>query len=433
MQNDINTFQLSNGIRVLLKEIHTTPIISQWIWYRVGSRNEKRGFRGISHWVEHLQFKGTEKYPGEQLDQTISRVGGMWNAMTHLDWTTYYETLPAGEIDLALDLEADRMQNSIFDEEEINAERTVVMSELEGNENEPLFRLNSAIQAEAFHVHPYDHDVIGTLEDLQAMTHDQLFAYYRSHYQPANAILSIAGDFDTAILTRKIEHYFSPIPTQSNTPEEIPQEPVQKQEKRFEIKGPGDALYIQIAYRAPCADSREFFTLSVLDSLLAGPSPLAMFGGGSISNRTSRLYQALVEKDITVSVNGDIQATIDPFLHTFILTLNPNADSQKALQVFDEEIKKIQQEEIPAEEIERAIQQAEAMFAYGSENITNQAFWMGYSSIFADYNWYESYIQSLLAVTSSDIQTLAQNHFAVQNRTVGIYFPTREEGHHAEK
>ncbi len=433
MQNDISTFQLSNGLKVLLKEIHTTPIISQWVWYRVGSRNEKPGIQGISHWVEHLQFKGTKKYPGEELDQTISRVGGMWNAMTHLDWTTYYETLPAGEIDLALALEADRMQNSIFDEEEINAERTVVISELEGNENEPLFHLNSAIQAEAFHVHPYDHDVIGTLKDLQTMTRDQLFAYYRNHYQPANAILSIAGDFDTTTLTRKIEQYFSTIPAQPGVLDEIPQEPAQKQEKRLEIKGPGDALYVQVAYRAPRADSHEFFTLSVLDSLLAGPSPLVMFGSGSISNRTSRLYQALVEKDIAVSVNGDVQATIDPFLHTFILTLNPNANPQKALHVFDEELKKIQQEEIPSQEIERAIQQAEAMFAYGSENITNQAFWMGYSSIFADYNWYENYIQSLRSITISDIQTLAQDHFATQNRTVGIYFPTQEEGQNAAK
>jgi zinc protease len=426
MQNDISVFRLSNGLQVLLKEIHTTPIISQWIWYRVGSRNEKPGIRGISHWVEHLQFKGTEKYPIEELDQTISRVGGIWNAMTHLDWTTYYETLPAEEIDLALDLEADRMQNSIFDEKEIAAERTVVISELEGNENEPLFHLNSAIQAEAFHVHPYDHDVIGTLEDLQTITRDQLFTYYHNHYHPANAILSIAGDFNAAELKNKIERVFSSIPGESVAGEQIPPEPPQTQEKRIELKGPGDALYIQISYRAPRAHSREFFTVSVLDSLLAGPSPLVMFGGGGISNRTSRLYQALVEKDIAVSVNGDIQATIDPFLHTFILTLNPDADPLKALQTFDDEIKRIQQEKIAPQEIERAIQQAEAMFTYGSENITNQAFWMGYSSIFAEYNWYDNYLQSLRSVTSSDIQALAQEHFAFQNRTVGTYFPTQE-------
>jgi len=205
MQNDLNEFTLKNGLRVFLKEIHTTPIVSQWIWYRVGSRNEKPGIQGISHWVEHLQFKGTAKYPIDELDHTISRVGGVWNAMTHLDWTTYYETLPSQKLDLALELEADRMQNSLYDKDEINAERTVVISELEGNENEPLFHLNSAIQKAAFHVYPYDHDVIGTLEDLQSITRDQLFDYYREHYQPGNAVLAIAGDFDIDDVRIKIE------------------------------------------------------------------------------------------------------------------------------------------------------------------------------------------------------------------------------------
>ena len=427
MQNHISTFQLANGLKVVTKEIHTIPIISHWLWYRVGSRNEKPGIRGISHWLEHLQFKGTNKYPGEELDKAISRVGGVWNAMTHLDWTTYYETLPASEIDLALAIEADRMQNSVFDENEVNAERSVVISELEGNENDPLFHLNSAVQASAFQVHPYNHDVIGTLKDLQEMKREQIYAYYRNYYHPANAILSIAGDFDTHTLHSKIEHYFAPIPTQQSLAEEITQEPPQEQEKHVELKGPGDALYIQIAYHAPRADSPDFFILAVLDSLLTGPSSLVMFGGGGISNRTSRLYQALVEKDLAVGVNGDIQATIDPFLHTFILTLEPNADPKPALRAFDEEIAKMQNERVPQKEIDRAIQQAEAMFAYSSENITNQAFWLGYSSIFASYAWYENYVQRLRSVTSVDIQEFAQTHFSKENRTVGIYYPTQAE------
>jgi zinc protease len=157
-----------------------------------------------------------------------------------------------------------------------------------------------------------------------------------------------------------------------------------------------------------------------------------MFGGGSISNRTSRLYQALVEKDIAVSVNGDVQATIDPFLHTFVLTLNPTADPQQALHTFDDEISRIQNEPISKQEIDRAIQQAEAMFAYGSENITNQAFWMGYSNIFANYDWYRNYLQSLRSITSTEVQTFAQKHFSAHNRTVGIFYPTPQEEHNAK-
>ncbi|NMC45660.1 MAG: insulinase family protein [Chloroflexi bacterium] len=426
MAIDLTEFTLKNGLQVLLKEIHTTPIVSQWIWYRVGSRNEKPGIQGISHWVEHLQFKGTPKYPIDELDHAISRVGGVWNAMTHLDWTTYYETLPSQELDLALDLEADRMQNSIYDKDEINAERTVIISELEGNENEPLFHLNSAIQQAAFRSHPYNHDVIGTLEDLQAITRDQLYDYYRLHYRPGNALLAIAGDFDTAEVRTKIDSIFSSIPDQPDQEPLIPPEPPQTEEQQLEIKGPGDALYIQISYHAPRANDPDFFTLAVIDSLLSGPSPLVMFGGGSISNRTSRLYQALVEKDRVVSISGGIQSTLDPFLHSFVLTLEPGGDVKAALQAFDEQIENIQQHKVTVQEIERAAKQAEAMFDYGSENITNQAFWMGYSNIFADYQWYEEYTRRLQSVSAEQILAFSQSQFAPQNRIIGFFIPTPE-------
>ena len=137
MNNLTTLLTLDNGLTVHLKEIHTAPIISTWVWYRVGSRNETRGRTGISHWVEHMQFKGTDKYPPGYLDREISRVGGIWNAMTYLDWTTYFETLPAHLFEISLALEADRMVNSRFIPDEVERERTVVISEREGNENEP--------------------------------------------------------------------------------------------------------------------------------------------------------------------------------------------------------------------------------------------------------------------------------------------------------
>src|SRR5512135_3428681 len=136
MTDNITRKVLPNGLTVHLKEIHTAPIISHWVWYRVGSRNEKSGATGLSHWVEHMQFKGTPTFPASVLDKAIAREGGVWNAFTHLDWTTYYETLPADKIDLALRLEADRMFNSIFDPDEVEAERSVILSEREGSENE---------------------------------------------------------------------------------------------------------------------------------------------------------------------------------------------------------------------------------------------------------------------------------------------------------
>ena len=139
MKDSLTQTTLSNGLKVLLKEVHTAPIISSWLWYRVGSRDEVQGRTGVSHWVEHMQFKGTEQFPANILDKAISRDGGTWNAFTYMDWTAYFETMPADKIDLALRLEADRMSNSRFLPEEVASERTVITSEREGSENEPLF------------------------------------------------------------------------------------------------------------------------------------------------------------------------------------------------------------------------------------------------------------------------------------------------------
>ena len=136
---------LDNGLTVLLKEIRSAPLISHWIWYRVGSRLEQPGRTGVSHWVEHMQFKGTEKYPDTVLDREISRNGGLWNAFTYTDWTAFYETMPADKIDLAISLEADRVSNSLFDPEEVESERTVILSEREGSENDPTFRLRERL------------------------------------------------------------------------------------------------------------------------------------------------------------------------------------------------------------------------------------------------------------------------------------------------
>ncbi|NJC95075.1 MAG: insulinase family protein [Anaerolineales bacterium] len=422
MKKNLKITTLSNGLKVLLKEIHTAPIISSWLWYRVGSRDEVQGRTGISHWVEHMQFKGTPQFPANMLDKAISREGGAWNAMTYLDWTAYYETMPADRIDLALRLEADRMVNSQFDPNEFASERTVIISEREGNENEPLFLLGEAIQQTAFRVHPYHHEVIGDMVDLLSMTRDDLFDHYRSHYLPNNAVMAVAGDFDTNSMLGRIRELFEPIPAGKEPARLARQEPVQNGEVRLSVEGPGATSYVQVCYRFPSASHPDFFALSVLDSLLAGPSNLNMFSGG-ISNKTSRLYRALVDKEFAVSVHGGAQATIDPFLYSITMTIHPKRKPDEALRALDREIERIKQEKVTKAEITRAIKQARALFAYGSENITNQAFWLGYSEMFADYNWFESYLDKLSAVTVRDIQRVANEYFKSKSRVVGTYVP----------
>jgi len=421
--NPVQTFKLTNGLTLLLKEIHTVPIISQWVWYRVGSRNEVPGKTGISHFVEHIQFKGTPKYPIQKLDHAISRDGGIWNAMTYLDWTTYFETMPAKNIDLSLELEADRMISSSFNREDIDAERTVIISELEGNENEPLFRLGEAVQKSAFHLHPYHHEVIGELEDLKALSREDLNQYYHTYYSPSNAVIAIAGDFQTESMLKRLTELYDSVPSAPTPISSIIMDKPLNKEERVLIEGPGETTYLQLSYRAPQANQRDFFILTVLDSIFTGPSSLNMFGGGGVSNKTSRLYQNLVEKDMAVSVSGGLSATIDPFLFDISITLNPAREIEEVLQATDDEIMKMMNQKVNSAEIHRATKQAKALFAYGSENITNQAFWMGYSSMFADYHWFENYISSLESVSEDEILATAQKYLSPDRRVVGIYQP----------
>jgi zinc protease len=422
MKKSLTVETLSNGLKVFLKEIHTAPIISSWLWYRVGSRDEVQGRTGISHWVEHMQFKGTPQFAASMLDKAISREGGTWNAMTYLDWTAYYETMPADRIDLALRLEADRMINSQFDEKEVASERTVIISEREGNENEPLFQLGEAVQHTAFRIHPYHHEVIGDMADLRTMMRDDLYEHYRAFYVPNNAIMAVAGDFDTKSMLARIRELFGPIPAGKEPARLARQETEQKGEVRLSVEGPGATSYIQVCYRFPAASHPDFFPLSVLDSLLAGPSNLNMFSGG-ISNKTSRLYRALVDKEYAVSVYGGAQATVDPFLYSVIMTVHPKRKPEETLAAFDKEMERIKQEKVTRAEIARAIKQARALFAYGSENITNQAFWMGYSEMFAGYKWFETYLDKLSAVTIKDVQRVANEYFKTRSRVIGTYVP----------
>jgi len=437
----ITRLTLSNGLLVLLKEITTAPIISHWVWYRVGSRDEPTGLTGISHWTEHMQFKGTLKFPSKVLDKAIARDGGYWNAFTFLDWTTYFETMPADKIDLSIQLEADRMQNSLFIPDEVASERTVIISERQGSENEPTFRLDEEVQNAAFRVHPYHHVIVGDMADLHRIQRDDLYRHYRSYYTPGNAVLAVAGDFETEAMLKRIRELFEPIPaspqpsasTEAHAPAEAPatevaprlvrSEPAQTGERRLIVEGPGETTYTQVVYHAPQGSHPDFFAFTVLDSLLSGPSSLNMFGDG-VSNKTSRLYRALVEKELAVGVNGGLAATVDPYLYTIMVTIHPQRPAEDALQAMDSEIKRLQDSPPPADEVARAVKQARAMFAYGSESITNQAHWLGFAEMFDTYDWFVNYLNRLAAVTPEEVQRIAQTYLRPQNRVVGTYLPT---------
>ena len=199
---------LDNGLQVILRPSRRAPVASFWLFYRVGSRNETPGYTGISHWVEHMLFKGTERFPRGEFDKAVARAGGVFNGMTGQDWTVYFETFPAERIELALQVESDRMANAIFDTEEAESERTVILSEREGSENSYFYRLQEEVQAAAFQAHSYRNPVIGWQTDLLSMTRDDLYAHYRTFYTPNNAIAVVTGDFEPDAMAAQIERYF---------------------------------------------------------------------------------------------------------------------------------------------------------------------------------------------------------------------------------
>lgn len=415
--SSITRHQLPNGLTIICKEVHSAPVISSWVAYRVGSRNERTGQTGISHWVEHMMFKGTERFPAGVLDREIDRAGGQWNAFTSMDYTMYYETLPADRIELALQAESDRMLNAIFDLEEAESERTVIISERQGLENRPQFWLGEAIQSTAFYVHGYHHEIIGDLADLQRISRDDLYEHYRRHYTPANAVAVFVGDFDTAHMLELAERYYGSLPA-GPAPELFSRpEPPQQGERRVVVERPGHTAFLRVAYRAACATDPDWVRLEVLDSVLTGP-------GGGVDNKTSRLYQALVKSGIAVSVGGGVYETIDPYLYSINVTITDGRSLQEAEAVLLAEIERLRSEGITQAELDKAKKQARAAFAYGTESVTNQAYWLAISAMLGDNDWFDSYLPRLNAVTLEDVQDVAQRYLTARNRTVGWLVPT---------
>jgi zinc protease len=414
--------RLENGLEVRLKEMRTAPLVTSWLWYRVGSRNERPGQTGVSHWVEHMQFKGTPTFPAGLLDRAISRDGGVWNAGTWIDWTMYYETMPADRIELALRLESDRMVNSLFDPGEVESERTVIISERQGHENEPSFRLSEEVRAAAFRVHSYHHEVIGDMADLESMSRDDLYGHYRAHYVPGNAVLALAGDFDADRMLEAIRRHFGPIPNGTTQPDRTRNEPAQHGERRVVVEGPEETPLLEIAYRAPAPSDPDFYALAVLDSILTGASSFSPYGSG-LSNKTARLYKVLVEAGLAAAVQGGLAATVDPFLYSLHVVVRPDRSADDALAAFDTEISQLQQEMVATGEVEKAIRQAQALFAYDSESISNQAFWLGYAEMFADYGWFETYLDRIQEVAPQDLLRVAHKYLVPSNRVVGTFLP----------
>ena len=418
----IHKHTLDNGLTVVLKESRRAPVTTFWVWYRVGSRDEVPGVTGIAHWAEHMLFKGSEAFPKGEIDTQIARNGGAMNGFTWLDFTTFFETLPSDRIDLSLHIEADRMVNALFDPQEIEPERTVIISERQGAENSPTFLLGEEVVGAAFRVHPYHHDTIGDMCDLETISHDDLWRHYQTHYGPNNAVAVAVGDFEAAEMLTRIRDRFGPIPARSKPRPVNRPEPPQRGERRVRLEGPGSTAYLQAGYRAPAATDPDFFPMLVATSILTGASGMNLFAPGP-PNRSSRLYKALVETGLAAGISGSLPAMLDPFLYDVTVTVRTGRTLDEVEAVLDAEIDRIAHEPIAGQELHTAIKQAKAQFAYSAESVTNQGFWLGYSSVVANTSWFESFLDRLCAVTVDDVGRVAEAYLVRRNRTVGHYVP----------
>lgn len=415
---------LANGLTVISREMHHAPVTSFWVWYRVGSRNEIPGITGASHWVEHMMFKGSPQFPQGSLDRLVSREGGRFNAFTWIDFTAYFETLPSNRIDLALRIESDRMTNAIMTEEAVESERTVIISERHMYENNPSFLLREELIGAAFRVHPYRYETIGDEIDLETMSRDDLYGHYRRYYSPGNATVVVAGDFDTKSMTARIDELFGELPEGEVIPDPNRPEPEQRGEKRVVVQGPGDTTYLTFAFRAPEATHDDFYPLVLLNAAYAGGSSLGLFGSGT-TNKSSRLYKALVATDLAVGVSGAIAPSIDPYLYTVNAILRPGRSIDEAETALLSELERLADEPISQTELDKALKRARVQFIMAGESVTGQGQMMGMAEMIAgDFGWYENALEALNEVTLQDIERVREKYLRSENRNVGIYKPT---------
>jgi zinc protease len=415
---------LPNGLTVLTREVHTAPIATCWIWYRVGGRNERVGISGISHWCEHMLFKGTPTMPKGAFDATIARNGGTFNGFTWIDYTAYYETLPANRLDLGMAIEADRMINSMFDPAEVASERTVIISEREGNENSPMFWLDEELRSTAFKVHPYRNGVIGWKSDLRAMTREDLYSHYKTYYAPNNAVLVLVGDFNTQQVIERVHELYGPIPAGPPLPEVRGEEPEQQGERRVVVTRPGAAAVVQVAYHAPDARSKDWAALTVLDAVMSGAKSPSLFGGGAQTNRSARLYRSLVEGELAANASSSFMPTIDPFLFELSATVRPDRTPAEVEQALYGEIEKLQDSPVSAAELAKIQRQMRAQVVYTTERITNQAMMLGMWETLDSYQRIDTLLDDIAAVSAADVQRVAQHYLAATKRTVGHFIPS---------
>jgi zinc protease len=438
-ENGIRQYELANGMKVLLVENKVAPVATVLVVYKVGSRNEAVGYTGATHLLEHMMFKGTPTFNKEkntQIAATLQKVGADFNATTWLDRTNYFETVPSDQIELAIKLEADRMRNSFIADSDRQSEMTVVRNELELGQNDPGEVLDEAVYATAFREHPYHHPTIGWRSDVEGVPTSRLKTFYDTFYHPNNSTAVIVGDFDRANALQLINRYFGAYPASKNPiPEVYTSEPPQQGERRFIIRRAGELALVQIAFHTPgVLGQMETLSNEDLAKRALNPPvqndiyPLVVLSAALTNGVTSRLYQALVEKQLAVNVNSNADQHRDPGLFSVKVTVNPGVEPKNVEETVLTELNNVAGEGLSSEEVERAKQQILAQVAYNRDGTFNIAEQMSEAEAVADWRFYKDYAANLSRVKPSDVQRVARTYFSDDNRTVGYFIPKPGDG-----
>jgi zinc protease len=404
---------LPNGLKVILLENHKAPLITFQVWYRVGSRNEEWGKTGLSHMLEHMMFKGTKKVGPEDFSRIIQENGGNDNAFTSRDYTAYFENLGADRVQVALDLESDRMQNLMLREENFRTERMVVMEERRlRTEDNPQAYLQEQVEATAFQIQPYHWPTIGWMEDIARFTLGDLKSYYRTYYNPANAFLVLVGDFKKEDLLPRIEKAFGSYPKGPVPNQDRDRDPPQTGERRISLKKEAQLPFLVMGYHVPNLHEPDSYVLEVIAAVLSG-------------GKSSRLYQSLVrEKHLALSADADHSLlSRDPSLFYLSADLLPGKEVAEVEKALDQEVERLQKEPVGERELEKAKNQMEAAFVYGQDSLFYQAMLLAQHEISFDWRAIDDYSPSIRKVSAEDIRRVARKYLVPDNRTIGILIP----------
>lgn len=397
---------LTNGLKVLLVEDHSFPVVSCFVWYKVGSRNEAPGMTGISHLVEHMLFHNVGNYRKGELGATIVRNGGQFNGFTSDDFTAFYETVHPSKLDLMLRIESDRMRKANFTSQDLKDELVRINQDIEEQARDPQASLAREVRSTAFAQHPYRNPSIGYKTDLENLTAQDVRAFYDKYYHPDNATLIVVGDINAPAVSATIAKYFAILP---KSPNPIPVvrnvEPPQQAERRVIMHQPGKRDIVEIAYHAPAFSDGDAAAVMVMEKIMN-----AQFSG--------RLRK-VIESKAAITAKSAYELKKDPGLFTVSFAINPGS-LQKLLEVWDGTVNQIKAQGASDAELRRAKNLAE--FSYDSENDGpyHDAFNLGFCECLQTWQLASVWPDKLKAVTNADIQRVAKRYFAQENRVVGL-------------